>query len=986
MELSKEHSETPSDDCRDNAAITPTVREEAIFRLPSLLSAYRMRNGGMGYMKKIMAALTTAAGILTIPQAHAAPDRSRLDALIAQFEAADANSDAASYRDLADRTLAEAQRLFPVGHPERAARALYVAQAHASAGDIDRAQTEVDRIIPQLEAAPEYRADWRNALSLRAYILNFRGDHAGALAINEQLVAEYADNASNQGLRDHAVALSNLAASYLEHGRLDDALARNAEAIRMGLALDPVPEDVAIWSANRVVYFYTAGQTEEAVATATDAIGKTGSALGADHPAMANLYANFGAILLRLNRPNDAMAPIRQAFELVEKANGGPNQNSAAMRVQFAQALVRAGRHEDAIAFLDHATPIIDAQLGPESDRALAARDTRLTALIALEQGVQAEALARELLAVRDARLPEGHRDRANTRDNLARAAFTLEDWSTARDAAAQAVALRRVMLSPEHPDLLVSRAFLLRVEDRGDLRPVAQLVADARDLFEALTLNAQLARGSAQAERQRPAYGWLAEVFARRGAIDDAFRAQQWAARTALDETLAIAASERAARSDPALAAVLAQRRDLVAERQGLEASIDANGMKPDPAFDLASVTNKLAINRTETTKLDAALTPDQRKSLIFAPATLAGVQANSPRRDVSIMITDIGQGWLVTAIADKQAQQNLLGRDVPIDDLVRRLRAVADPGGGALDRAASTKLFAALFPDETGALVRSARQLQVTANGTLAGLPFGLLSGDRDGRSLLLETATIVRRVGAPRSPMPASRPTSDTLIAFGGVSGDPAKTLMAMRSASTAKTIADLPDLPDSRFELAALGRAIGAGSAQLLAGEEATEAALRGVSVPSGAVLAFATHGLLSGELEGLSEPALLLSPAGTDDGLLKPSEIGAMNLPAGLVILSACNTAPSSTSDKSHLAGLVQGFFLAGSARVLASHWPVRDDVARRLSISTVRGMNSGMSPAEALRQAIASLRTGADGEPALDHPSHWAVFELFEAS
>lgn len=183
------------------------------------------------------------------------------------------------------------------------------------------------------------------------------------------------------------MTLSNLAASYLEHGRLEDALARNAEAIRIGLALDPVPQDVAIWSANRVVYLYTAGRTEDAVITAQEGIARAGAALGTDHPAMANLYANLGAILMRLNRPHDAMAPIRQAFELIEQANGGPNQNSATMRTQFAQALVRAGRNAGAIAFLDHATPIIDAQLGAQSDRSLSARDTRLAALIALGRG-----------------------------------------------------------------------------------------------------------------------------------------------------------------------------------------------------------------------------------------------------------------------------------------------------------------------------------------------------------------------------------------------------------------------------------------------------------------------------------------------------------------------------------------------------------------------------------------------------------------------
>jgi CHAT domain-containing protein len=935
--------------------------------------------------------LTGGMSLLFVPQAHAAPDRTRLDALIAQFEAADANSDAARYRSLADQTLAEAKRLYPAGHPEIAARTLYVAQAFAAAGEMDKAQAEVDRILPQLEAAPDYRVDYRNALSLRAYILNFKGDHDGALAINEQLAAEYAGNASNKGGRDHAVTLSNLAASYLEHGRLDDALARNAEAIQMGLALDPVPEDVAIWSANRVVYYFSAGRTEEAVATANDSIAKTGAALGPDHPAMANLYANLGAILLRLNRPNDAMTPIRQAFELIEKANGGPNQNSATMRTQFAQALVRAGRHEDAVAFLDYATPIIDAQLGPQSDRALNARDTRLIALIALGKGEQAEALAQELLAVRDARLPEGHRDRANARDNLAKAAFTLGNFTAARDAAAQAVALRSRMLSPDHPDLLLSRAMLLRIEDRGDLRPADDLVTQARAVFAALTLNAQLARGSAQAERQRPAYGWLAEIFARRGAKDDAFRAQQWAARTALDDTLAIAGSERAAQSDPELAKVLTQRRALVAARQGLEARIDANAAKPDPAFDLAAVSAELATNRQATASLDAALSADQRSSLVFAPAALADVQANAARRDVSIMITDIGDDWLVTAVGEGKVQQRLVGRDPAIDDLVQRLRAVASPGSdGVLDRGASAALFDALFAGDTGAMVRQARQLYVNANGALGGLPFGLLSPDRDGRRLLLETTTIVRRAGVrragvPRSQVAGSAQTSKTLIAFGGVPGAPAGTLMAMRSARTAKTIADLADLPDSRRELAALGTAIGAGTAQLLVGKDATEEALRQATVPPGAVLAFATHGLLSGELDGLSEPALLLSPSGRDDGLLKPSEIGAMTLPAGLVILSACNTAGTSRTDHPQLTGLVQGFFMAGSARVLASHWPVRDDVARRLSVGMVRGMNDGLVPAQALRQAIANVRSGRDGEPVIDKPALWAVFELFEA-
>src|SRR3546814_12600532 len=83
----------------------------------------------------------------------------------------------------------------------------------------------------------------------------------------------------------------------------------------------------AVWSANRIVYLYTSGRTEEAIETAQGSLARVGGALGADHPMMANLYANLGAIFYRLNRPNDAMPMIRRAFELTEQATGGPHQN-----------------------------------------------------------------------------------------------------------------------------------------------------------------------------------------------------------------------------------------------------------------------------------------------------------------------------------------------------------------------------------------------------------------------------------------------------------------------------------------------------------------------------------------------------------------------------------------------------------------------------------------------------------------------------------
>jgi CHAT domain-containing protein/spore maturation protein SpmA len=941
--------------------------------------------------------ITLAALLLSAPPvlaANPAPDRTALDAMVTQIEAAEADADPLGYRKLADAILAEARRLYPEAHPEVAARLLYTALANAQVGEMDAAEAMIIAILPRLEKVRTgaYRRNWRDALSLRAYIHNFRGQHDAAFALFEQVVADYEDDAAARGSRDYAIALSNLAASLNERGRLDAALERNAQAVAIGLTLKPVPGDVAIWHANRVFYLYAAGRTDEAVAAAHRGLAMLTPALGADHPSMSNLYANLGAISLRLGRPNDAMPLIRKAFELVEKANGGPNQNSATMRVQFAQALLRAGRNAEAIAFLGPTTPIIAAQLGPDSDRALVARDTLVAAMVAEGQAASAEPAARELVALRDARLPEGHRDRFIARDNLARALFAQGKWADARTAGAEAAALRAKVLPNDHPDLLVARAYLLRVEDRGDFRPGAELVADARALFDQLTFNAGLARGSAQAERQRPAYGWLAEIFARRGAVDDAFAAQQWAARTSLDDTQAIAAAERAAANDPVLAAALAERRALIAARQGLDARLDANLARPDPGFDLAALAAARDANRAAIADAERALGPDQLARLVYAPVPLAAAQAGGKGGEAGLMATAIDGAWLVTVITAERTSQAVVTQRREVDGLAARLRASAAPGNEAgLDRAAASGLFAALLPGDLAMAVRRAKRLSVVANGALGAVPFGLLASDRAGRVLLLDRTTVVRRVGVPRLASRAAAAGSPSLVALGGVPGAAASDLMALRSAGTARVIADLPDLPNARRELAALAEAFGQVSKnrpnqnRLLIGTEATEAALRRASVPPGSVLAFATHGLLSGELDGLAEPALLLSPEAGDDGLLRASEIGGLNLPAWLVILSACNTAGASAADRPQLSGLVQAFMLAGSQRVMASHWPVRDDAARRLSVAMVRAVAAGEEPAAALRRAVATVRKGRDGEAALTNPAQWAAFELFEA-
>lgn len=117
-----------------------------------------------------------------------------------------------------------------------------------------------------------------------------------------------------------------------------------------------------------------------------------------------------------------------------------------------------------------------------------------------------------------------------------------------------------------------------------------------------------------------------------------------------------------------------------------------------------------------------------------------------------------------------------------------------------------------------------------------------------------------------------------------------------------------------LPETAEELCEVGRRLGVTESEILLGNRATETVLKELSendyLADYAILHFATHGALTGQVQGLTEPGLVLTPPakGTsdaaalerDDGFLTASEIAGLKLDADWVVLSACNTAGGAT--------------------------------------------------------------------------------------
>ena len=192
--------------------------------------------------------------------------------------------------------------------------------------------------------------------------------------------------------------------------------------------------------------------------------------------------------------------------------------------------------------------------------------------------------------------------------------------------------------------------------------------------------------------------------------------------------------------------------------------------------------------------------------------------------------------------------------------------------------------------------------------------------------------------------------------------------------------------LSNLPETEIELLKIAKSLGASIDSVHLGQEATETKVKSIGLSKAKILAFATHGLVSGELKGLAEPALVLTPpevgSEKDDGLLTTSEIAQLKLDADWVILSACNTASSDGEPGAEgLSGLARSFFYAGTRSLLVSHWPVETNSAVELTTGIFEEMknNPRIGRAEALRRSQTRM-INHKTNPKYAHPFYWAPF------
>jgi CHAT domain-containing protein/tetratricopeptide (TPR) repeat protein len=191
--------------------------------------------------------------------------------------------------------------------------------------------------------------------------------------------------------------------------------------------------------------------------------------------------------------------------------------------------------------------------------------------------------------------------------------------------------------------------------------------------------------------------------------------------------------------------------------------------------------------------------------------------------------------------------------------------------------------------------------------------------------------------------------------------------------------------LPRLPDAGREvrdILKLARsAHPAAKVVSAAGFEATRDLVLGGALGDSSMIHLAAHGLLDAERPERS--ALLLSRFDARgrrrEGRLTAGDVRGLDLPADLVVLSACQTALGRDLRGEGPMGLTHAFLSAGASGVVVSLWSVDDRATAVLMERFYHGLLvGGLPPAEALRQAQLALWR----DPRWRDPFYWAGFVL----
>lgn len=890
-------------------------------------------------------------------------------------------------------------------------------------------------------------AEWKRLVQ-ETQSLYGQGRYAPAM-VSAKEALRVAENTFGPDHPDVAVSLSNLAELYRSQGRYAETepLYRRALAIREK-ALGLGHPEVGASLNNLALLYVSLGRYAEAETLYRRSLEIKENAFGPDHPDVALGLNNLAAVyrIQRQFTPSEAL--YRRALAIREKALGPDHPRVAISLNNLAVLHVEQGLHAQAEPLYRRSLAILEKALGPDHLHVAIALNNLAEIFQIQGRSAESEALYKRSLAIREKALGSDHPDVAQSLNNLAKLYNYSGQYVEAEPLMKQALGIWEKALGPDHPEValgLNNLAALYR-----DQQQYAQALSYARQasaIYRKRILDGGDG-DSAVIEAASNRKGFLLHLglISRNpgqepfeNITDQALQVAQLADASGTAAAIAKMAARFAGGND-ALASLVRQKQDAVERRLKAERQLIAAAGKPpqerSPAFEkrlreeigeaakaIGVVDSELSRRFPEYQELarPEPLPVGQVRALLLpGEAMLVYTLGENPRGEEGFLWVITPQGAFffplqvkVKEVADKVAA---VRAEMEFDDAGRLPRVSV-----SLLHDLYQKLFAPAIPHLVGV-----KHIMVVPSGPLQSLPPGMLvaslppqiKSDADYRQVdwlarqyafsVLPTVGSIQAfrrfakaggarepfagfgdplIGAPGGTTRGKRGKIDVAAVFrqravrpeGGHS-------RAETELADVEAIRKAPRLPETADELRAMGKVLKAGSNALWLQENASETRVKGLDLSQYRTIAFATHGVMAGEIKGVGESGLILTPPRQasieDDGYLSASEIARLKLNADWVVLSACNTAAADgTPGAEGLSGLAKAFFYAGARSLLVSHWPVASEatVVLTTAMMTEYEANPSQGKAEAHRKAMMALMA-TPNHPEYAHPLFWAPF------
>ena len=884
-------------------------------------------------------------------------------------------------------------------------------------------------------------------LAVRIAILARDARYADALKVAEEFAATAR---SRDGIDSVAYASAIAWVGHLlqKQGRMPEAEPLLEQSLAIFQKILPASHpNVATATSNLGFQYQLAGRYDEAEKLYKRALEIREKADIPNFEHIAESLNNLAQIYKRLWRVAEALPLLRRAVEMRERVYGKEDRQVALSLGNLAAAMEMQTQFTEAEPLLRRSLGILEKRQAADHPELAGARNKLAQNLYKQGKYAAAEPLFRQALATWRLARNANSAELSATLVDLGNNLIQQDRLAEAEPLFQEGLRITQATLPPMHPNIARMHMGLAELYSRrSDYASALASIRSASEVRIARRSTDELSRLTFQ---KHVRIAWMAAAGrdgeASRKLIDEALTMAQRATQT--DTATAVQnMAARFAAKEPQLQAMVRQRDDIEAEmalyEQQLSAAlalpIDKRGrVDEELRAKLIAGTNGIAgidgqlkqrfpdyFNLVRPEPLDAA----KARKLLAADEALV-VMVTSYDHTYVWAVTREDAAWHKVDLTYDQLNDAVMAlRDsLDVETLKESLRTKPKMFDLALAHHLYEKLLRPIEPliegkkhlvtVPYGALSSLPLQVLVTGGPTLAAPEIKHLPMYQDAHWLARRHAvSVLPSVGSLEGLRVIAQRTSaqqKPMIGFGNPQFAPApaadqrgagKRVGASRTAAAAsrtrsfttywrggevdaEALRDLPPLPETEGELRTVAKHLRASDRDLRFGAAATETQVKQMDLSQYRIVYFATHGLVAGEVKGLAEPALALTPpakiSALDDGLLTASEVAQLRLNADWVVLAACNTAAGDSPGAEALSGLARAFFYAGARALLVSHWRVGSEAAAKLTTSTFEAQQSapGIGRAEALQRAMLAYM-GNKKDAWAAYPAFWAPFSV----